>query len=838
MMFFSCNITKSLKDNEKLLVKNKIIIVDNTIDTKDPGFEEYDIKQTIKPKPNTKFLKLPMKLWVYNLSKPEKVKEKVKRKNERCQKNKNKQISRVSKKIRPLEKEMKNSKINSSKYNRYNKRLLNLQNRKAKKEERKCNKLTFSQKVGEPPVLYTFNDEHINKRKIRVLLKNKGYYKPIIKVNSTSRKKNPKKITVNYKIIPGEAYLINKIEYSIEDPLIEKDVLADTAGAKIKKGSRLDTKLIESERKRISDQLRNKGYYKFSKDFIFFSVDTIGKNRLSDLVINIKNPLPENKDSSFHKKYKIRNVYIYPRFKPKEALVNKDNYYLKNDTIIFYSKKGLKYNIIYNDIPRINPKSLIRGLYIAPGKYYHTKDMIASYKYLASLQIIQIAKIDFIDVQVQSEENDSIGYIDCEIRLTQDMLQSNTVAAEMTNTSGNLGIAVNNNYKHLNIFRNTEVLNLKLNFALKRITKNSEDSSYTETQGFFNSREYGGDLNIRFPRLVAPLPLKKFIKRSNPYTIVQVNYNFLERPDYTRSIAGISFGYNWNSTKTISHSFIPINGDLVKLHNSTEEFLEYIEKWKLEEVYNDRLVFGSSYRFTFNNQFVSQKRNFIFFSIYAKPAGNSLSLIMKMSDKEKEDGSYKFADNVFAQFIKTDFDLRYFRKLSREKDILVFRIFAGIAYPYGNLEVIPINERYSSGGANGIRAWPIRTLGPGSYKSEDIYPNQTSDIKLEANFEYRMKLFSILEGALFIDGGNIWAINDQDTREGAIFEFNDFYKEIAVGTGFGLRFDFDFLVIRFDFGRKILDPTRDINQRFILIRPDDMNITDVWSLNFGIGYPF
>ncbi len=333
--------------------------------------------------------------------------------------------------------------------------------------------------------------------------------------------------------------------------------------------------------------------------------------------------------------------------------------------------------------------------------------------------------------------------------------------------------------------------------------------------------------------------MKKFIKRSNPYTIVQVNYNFLERPDYTRSIAGVSFGYNWNSTKTISHSFIPINGDLVKLHNSTEEFLELIEKWNLEEVYDDRLVFGSSYRFTFNNQFVSQKRNFIFFSIYAKPAGNSLSLIMKMSDQEKEDGSYKIADNVFAQFIKTDFDLRYYRKLSREKDKLVFRLFAGIAYPYGNLKVIPINERYSSGGANGIRAWPIRTLGPGSYKSEDdSYPDQTSDIKLEANFEYRMKLFSILEGALFIDGGNIWAVNDQDTREGAIFEFNDFYKEIAVGTGFGLRFDLDFLVIRFDFGRKIHDPTRDINQRFILIRPDNLNLTDVWSLNFGIGYPF
>ncbi len=839
MMFFSCNLTKNLKDNEKLLVKNKIVIVDDdNNDIKDPGFEEFDIKQVIKPKLNTKFIILPVNLWVYYLYDPKKIEKKEKKKNNRCNSKNKRKISRVSKKIRAVEKNINNSEINSSEYNKFNKRLLRFQNKKEKKEEKDCNKLHWSQKVGEPPVLYKTNDEYRNKRKIRVLLKNKGYYDPIIKVGTKPRKNNKKKIIVNYKIKPGRPYIINKINYNIEDPNIKKIILADTANTLIKKGSRTDTKLIEKERKRISDKLRNTAYYKFSKDFIYFSVDTIGKNHLSEIIVNIKNPVNENNETTFHKRYKINNIYIYPNYNPKKALINKEEYFSTNDTIIFYSKDGLKYNIIYTDIPRINPKSFVKGLYIAPGEYYNTKDIKASYKYLASLQIIQTANINFNDVQIFPEENDSIKYIDCVIRLTQDDLQSIAVAAEFTNSSGNLGIAFSNNYEHQNIFRNTEVLNLKLNFALQRLPKSSED---TDTLGFFNSKEAGGNLSLKFPRLLAPLSWKKFIKRSNPYTIIQVDYNFLERPDYTRSIAGTSFGYNWNSTKMISHSFIPITGDLVKLKNPTEEFQEYIKKWNLEEIYDDRLVFGSSYRFTFNNQLVSQKRNFIFFSVYTKPAGNSLSLIMKMSDQDKEDGSYKIDDNVFAQFIKTDFDFRYYRKLTREKDMIVFRLFAGIAFPYGNNNVIPFSERYSSGGANGIRAWPVRTLGPGSYKNkdeDDFYPNQTSDIKLETNLEYRMKLFWMLEGALFIDAGNIWAINEYDIRAGAQFDFNDFYKEIAVGSGFGLRLDIEFVVIRLDLGRKLFDPSKPIDQRFVSAASGWNEIKKIWTLNFAIGFPF
>lgn len=845
LTLFSCNITKNLKENEKLLVKNKLKIDYEEIDKKDPGFQTYEIEDIIKPIPNKKFIH-PWRLSIYNTIDKENTERKVWNRNARCEKRKQKKIDKLSGRLKDVENEMNSFPSNSNKYKKLYDKYLNLEKKRISRQDKECDKKTFAQKNGEAPALYRFNDQLVSKRKIRVFLKNKGYFTPIVRVEEKKRPGNEKKIILTYTVIPGKPHTISKIIYSIQDKEIKRLVLNDTSKRILQVGKRIDTKLFDNERKRISDYLKTQGYYNFSKEYIYFSIDTIAKKHGSHITIKINNP-GNISDSLYHKKHQINNIYIYPNFNPGEALSNKESYFLNSDTLIFYAKDNLKYNLIYKEIPRINPKSIIKGVYIKPQTLYNSNDISSTYKYLASLQIIQIANINFRESS-QNYGNDSLEYLDCEIRLSQDDLMANTLSGEMTNTEGNLGIAFNNSFEHLNIFRNTEVFNLKVNFALKRITQ-SQSYNIEEVQdslGFFNSQEIGFDLGFKFPRLLAPLPLKRFIKRSNPKTLINMKYNYLREPGFTTSVAGLSFGYNWYSSNTVNHAFTPITGDFVNLIDPAVSFLAWLEENNLEETYDNHFIFGSSYKFTYNNQFTTEKRNHFYFTYYTKLAGNSLNLLMSMRNTQTEDASYSVGGITFAQFYKNEIDFRYYRILNTDNDKLVFRFFAGLAYPYGNLDVVPFTEQYFSGGANGIRAWQERSLGPGSYNiitSEDsatvqLYPNQRSDFKLESNLEYRAKLFWYIESALFVDAGNIWAINKVETNQEVIFDINKFYKQIAVGGGFGLRFDFEFIVFRLDFARKIFDPKKAENSRFVIAPDRGDRLFGNWAINIGIGYPF
>jgi outer membrane protein assembly factor BamA len=833
LFFFSCNVTKHLKDSEKLLVENKIKLEDRKDIKKDAELNIYTINQIIKPNPNTKIIGIPISLKMYYLIDVKKRENFVEEKNTKCNERKNLKINKIGYKIKKTDRKKSVDSTHYSPNSRINRKISELENKKQKINQKKCDRYKWIKNLGENPVPYQINDEYKNKRKLNILLKNYGYYNSKIIITSKARKHNDKKMVVTYQINPGKPHLIDHINYNIEDRILSDLIIADSTNSKIKPGKRFDYNLIESERERISEYLKNKGYYKFTQEFIFFSIDTIGKQYLADITITITNPKDEYNEFFNHKKYYIHEVYIYPDFKPSLALKERENYFLKTDTILFYSKKNQKYNFIYNDIPNVNPQAIARNLYVAPDKLFNLNDINSSYRYLASLPLITITNIQIFERGNISNSNDTVpNYIDCEIRLTQDSIQSYEIAAEVTNTIGDIGIQSSIRYKNNNMFRNADIFDLKLNFAIKRATKLPYDT--VETAGF-NGFEYGLDIGLNFPRLLAPVPLKKFIKRSNPKTVFNIKYNKLIEPGYSTSVAGISFGYFWYSTNTIYNDFRPITGDFVKLINPTDRFMVWAEANNLIENYKSRFIFGSAYRFSFNNQMYSYKNDFFNISVYLKLIGNTLYAFNKWTDAQKVDSSYVVAGNSFAQFVKTDFDLRYYRKLNRKNDKFVFRLFNGIAYPYGNLNVVPFSEQYFSGGANGIRAWQERSLGPGTYNPEDTLLINKADIKLEGNFEYRMNLFGQLEGAIFIDAGNIWAINKQDQREGALFETKDFYKEIAVGSGFGLRYDLTIMVLRLDFGIKVVDPARPINRRLIRFHEYGHN---EFILNFGIGYPF
>ncbi len=702
-------------------------------------------------------------------------------------------------------------------------------------ESENCNKLHWTRKAGEKPVLYKVNDEFRNIRQIRIYLKNKGYYSA--RVRAKASKGKHKKKSVTYTVYPNKPYTIKHFKPESKDSLLLKNNPKIESETILKSGTLLDIELLEKERTRIYEILRNNGYFKFSKDYIYYSIDTLNGNSTADVRLIIKLPLQNNKIQN-HKQFKIRSVNIYPNYDPKAALTDAENYIatLHADSLPPENPKFIFWD---NGENKLNPATIMKGAYIFKDSLYQNIDVKNSYKYLSSMKIIKIANIDFTQVE-DTSLNSPYGYLDCNIKLTQNERQSYTAELETTNTSGDIGAAGNFIYSHKNLFKSAEVFDMKLKGALERKADNTD----TQTSGqnaFFNSYELGVEMSLEFPRFFAPFDFNQFIENKNPKTKTGINLNILSRPDYKREIAGFSFGYFWTSSdskRNIKHNLKPVLFDFVRLRNPSQEFLDYINRYKLYDSYEDHLIIGSSYSITFSNK-AKKKDKQTYLRINGKIAGNSLCALMNIAGFDKTDNSYQILGSSFAQFAKLDADFRFYKKLHGNAYKLAARSYIGAVLPYGNLRVVPFGEKFFTGGANGIRAWQVRTLGPGSYRMPaniDVFPNQTADIKLELNLEYRMKLFWMLEGAFFIDAGNIWAINELDDRAGAQFHFDTFYKEIAVGTGIGFRFDFDFFIIRFDFGLKFRDPAAKEGERWIYFhRP--MYKSD-WAFNVGIGYPF
>ncbi len=833
---FSCKPAKYLQKDEYLLQKNTLEIVNKDSKNENLGFEPYELEDLIKPKANTKLLRLPVYLYLYNMTDPVKAAQKKIRKDTKCNGKIDKKLEKINVNARLLQIKRDSYEKASSYYTKYDKKLKKEQNKKSLLDKGKCDWKSIWQKIGEPPVIYKQFDALKSSKQIKIFLKNKGYYNSDISFDITDKKDKTHEIYINYKVNTGKPYRIKKLKYNIEDLELYKILVADTSHSLLKKGKRLDSDLLQDERARIELILRNLGYFKFSKEYITYSVDTTSGNFETDLTLNLRQISTKDNIKENHKKYVFSTVSIYPNFDPKTALTEKKIYYNSFDTTYYIFNSKYRFSFLNREKQTLKSRAMVRGIYIYTDSLFNLNDIQDSYRYLSALKIIKIANINLSESSQDSLSavKDSMGRLDCVIKLSQDKRQSYTFEITGTNSSGNIGAAGNVLFQHRNVFGNGEVLDLNFKLALEHQTKITQ-----ELKRFFDSKEYGVELSLKFPRMLAPVKLLDFSKRFTPKTEISLIYNRLERHDYTRKIAGISYNYYWNSSETVKHVLMPVILDLVKLEKPDSAFLAYINDYSLQESYENHLILGTSYSIVLNNQLAKYKRNYSYTKIGVKTSGNLLTAINKIADSPEKKGNYTILDNYYSQFIKGEFDFRYYRKLGRYNDKMVLRTFAGAAYPYGNSHSIPFGEKYFSGGANSIRAWQVRTLGPGSYHTPDainVFPNQTGDLKLEANFEYRMKLFWMIEGAFFVDAGNIWAINDSDTREGAIFNFANFYKDIAVGTGYGFRLDFDFFIVRFDFGLRLRMPYTENGKYWI---PGNRKFTNSdWAFTVGIGYPF
>jgi Omp85 superfamily domain len=704
--------------------------------------------------------------------------------------------------------------------------------------------------IGEAPVIYDSYAMTKTREQIKSYVTSKGYFDG--KVTDTVKTAN-RKSDVFYNVSLLRPYTIRNLTYEIADSNLKSLCFFDSVNCVIVRGKPYDVAVLQAERARFERFIKDQGFYGFSNDYISFRIDSSIGNRQVDVYYNIRSFTKVDAynriTTSSFAVYTVKNIYIYPDFVPKEALEGGESYFKGLDTTFY---KGY-YFITSKKKPDVKYDLIIRSLYVKPGSRYRVTDAEQTQTHISALKIYRLININYSD----SKENESLQGIElmlnCNIQLTLLSQQSYKIELEGTNSAGNLGGALNLIYQHKNLLHGAELFSTKLKGAYAAYSQ--KDRSLTSTE------EYGVETSLRLPKFMVPFfKVEGIIKKYNPSTTILAAYNYQKLPVYTRTIANATFGYNWKAGNYQEHIFNPFQFNIVKLPKKSLDSL-FFAKVKQSSYqassYMDVLILGGNYSFIFNDQKIKNSRDFWFLRMNIETSGNLLFAIYKLAGAKKQsdstssiNGPFK-ADNIntsyhlfrqsFAQYVRTDIDIRYNYKFN-DLSSVVYRGFFGIGIPYGNSRAVPIEKQYFGGGANGIRAWQVRSLGPGSYNpippgdSSKIFLNETGDIKLEANAEYRFKLFWILEGAVFIDAGNIWSIRKDPAREGAEFRFNKFYKDIAVGTGTGFRFDFKFVIARIDIGMKLRDPLITSGSRWIPL--NRAYVRDDFTIVLGIGYPF
>lgn len=687
----------------------------------------------------------------------------------------------------------------------------------------------LSNNYGEEPVITETANLKKLTQNMELYLANIGYFNSKVTYSISSHGIDDK---VFFLVDLSTPYRISKINYEINDSIIKAFVFKDKEETLLQDSSIYNAYNMDNERDRITNNLRNSGYYMFSRNYIQFIVDSNYHDHTMDVTIKLNNIRePTNKLGKFternHERYFINSVTVNPDFRPTENQIF--------DTVLvkfnfWEDKKQYPYNFLCGGKRKINPLTFNKAIRIKTNEPYSALDVQYTYRRLFNYQIIRTANISF-DTLVGSTLQTDHKLLDCKINMQRSNLNVFTIEAEGTNSSGDLGIRGSIIFLNKNIFKRAEVLRLRVNGGFEAQSISENDGS----KGIFNTFEAGIEGTVFFPRLFSPIKFSGFNQKHNPTSNITFGFNYQLRPNYSRNITMLSLGYSWNQNKTKKHIITPINFNYINV-NPTPEFEKELEEEtnkRLKEQYSDHTILGLNYSFILNNQNKAGLKNFEYFRINIETSGNLLYGINSLFNTQRDKGYYEFFGVRYSQYIRVDFDFRQYFKLKKENTSIANRFFIGIGMPYLNSEEIPYERGFYAGGANGMRGWIFRELGPGGYSGTDQY-ERIGDIQLEYNVEYRFPIYKFFHGGLFVDIGNIWTYNESESFPNGKFEFNDFYKELAADFGLGFRFDFTFFVFRIDFAIPFANPAYPEGKR---LRIDYLQFND-FVVNFGIGYPF
>ncbi len=810
-----CNSTKRLADDEYLLRRNKIKFSKSTSVDKDA------LKQTIRQQPNRRLLGvLPIYLWAYNVPNPDKFEK------------------RNAKRRAKLEK--KNER------------------REAKGKEPKQIKPFGSwwrETVGEAPVVFDSLAMNRSVDQLQTYLIKHGWFNASVRAQVEFV--GPKKRDVVYHIEPNTPYKIDSIFFKIPDARLDRLVQESRqVRTNVKSGAQFNIDHLDSERELLTTYFRNRGYYDFNKELIYFDVDSTLNRHAVHLTMGIvprKVPYSGDPDSLLtvpYKRYTIESITLIDKPYARSAEIP------VSDTIFISD-----YRIIDQNQLKVKPRILAQNILFRPMDYYYLDGVTLTYQRMSALPIVRNTSIQFDPV------SDDINNTALNATISLIPAPKQNVALEWrgTNRGGFLGILGALSYRNRNIFGGAEMLEINVSAGVEaqRLLTQSVAGDNVETgvrnSLNFNTLEFGPEIALTFPKFLLPIRTERFAKSANPRTTLRGNLSYQRRPDYERTRSFTSIAYKWNETEQKQWVISPVELSLIKILKSEafENQLQQIGDPFLINSFQDHFIQATRIAFTYNTQRPgTPAMNIYFYHGEIESAGSSLRGAFNIANAEAdENGNYKILGINFAQYLRTMQDFRYYRH-HNEKMSTAYRLSGGIGVPLKNLNALPFEKSFFGGGANNIRAWQARTLGPGSYRDPERNFDKIGDIHIEANVEYRFDLVDVLEGAFFVDVGNIWNIRSDPSRPGADFEADRFLSEIGVGAGMGFRFNFDFFLIRLDVGLQLKDPTMDRGERWLFQEKDEYNayISRLnedrapqnqlspyawrWNLNLGIGYPF
>lgn len=646
--------------------------------------------------------------------------------------------------------------------------------------------------IGQAPILYDTLLTLKSKDALIGAMHNMGYMHSAVDVKT---KVKGKRLKVAYLLTPGIQYTIGSIRYDIQDDSIAQ-LLSKDKGSLLRRGAPFTIDKLDAERKRITNMLMNSGYYRFHKDFISYSADSSQYSRDVNLTLHLaKYRANSNSPEVLHPCYTINSINYIADATPGD---NK---------------------------PHLRRKTMEYNTALRAGKPFSAAELQKTYNNFARLKAVRYTNIRF------SEQPDT-ALLDCNIQVSTNKPHTISFQPEGTNTAGDLGAAVSLTYENRNLFRGSELLSIELRGAFEAITG---------LEGYQNQdyEEYNAEAKLQFPRFVAPFLSRTFRRRSMATSELSVAWNMQNRPEFHRRVFSTAWRYRWAEP----HHHLSYRFDLLDLNyvympwiSSTfkHDYLDSVSNRNaiLRYNYEDLFIMKLGFGLTYNSDKLAFRANI-------ETAGNLLNAVASVADfKQNSHGQHTLFNIAYAQYAKFDFDITKLIQFDPHNQ-LALHAAIGVAYPYGNSTVLPFEKRYFSGGANSVRGWGVRELGPGKFRGTDgriDFINQTGDMKLDFSAEYRTYLFWKLDAAAFVDAGNIWTLRAYDEQPGGQFKLQEFYKQIAVAYGLGLRLNFNYFILRFDMGMKAVNPAYTNNsEHYPLLHP---KFSRDFQFHFAVGMPF
>ena len=649
----------------------------------------------------------------------------------------------------------------------------------------------FRNPFSRKPVIYDTLQARLSCQDLMTAMQNEGYMNADVSLYTETK---GKKLKATYLLHPGQPFLIGKVNYNIQDEGIQQLLHLDqTDNQQIKPGMRFTVETLDNERKRIAGLLSDNGYFRFNKDFIHFTADTVMGRKNIALTLQLrKYKSNSNSPEVDHTRYLIRDV-------------------------LFQS----------NDSDRIHLRKqvLLNATAIKAGRPYDASALQRTYNNFARLQAVKYTNIKFAEVP-------DTNLLDCHIQISTNKPSTISFQPEGTNTAGDLGAAASITYTNRNLFHGSEQLSIEFRGAYEAITglEGYQDQNYTE---------FSVETKLVFPRFLAPFLSKSFRRRQTASSEWAVSWNFQNRPEFHRRVFSSAWRYRWSEPKHhLNYRFdlLDLNYVYMPWISSTfkRDYLDNAENRNaiLRYNYEDIFIMKAGFTVSYTDGVDAVRANF-------ESAGNLLNGVSKgFGFKTNSQGQHTLFNIAYAQYVKLDFDYTHLFQFDK-RNALALHAGLGVAYPYGNSTVLPFEKRYFSGGANSVRGWSVRELGPGKFKGTDgriDFINQTGDVKLDLNAEYRSSLFWKLQGALFIDAGNIWTLRNYAEQPGGQFKFTEFYKQIAASYGMGLRLNFDYFILRFDMGMKAINPAYESEkEHWSIFHP---KLSRDFDFHFAVGLPF